>query len=380
MSEHKGLLNPNFWRILVVNFLVSTSVYMLMPMWPRLLEANYGEDVNRSGWTMLMFGLGLLLPGAVCSYLLDRFKRKTVCIWSIIALAAVCYACEQPYSLIVMALLRLVQGAAFIVFHIALGSTILIDITDTNRRDVTTYLYYWACRFSLALGPVVCILMWQMGWQHYFHLLPIGFAIVSFALVLAMKVPFRTPLGRKMFSKDRFLLSHSIRLILTMLPVSMAAGLLMALNTHLLFYAHMFLGLAMALVLHFIIYVRADVRAEIVTGLMALVASYLLLIFNDDEQMVLFSSSLLGYGLGAVSGRLQSFFTIISQHTERGSAQTTYKICFDLGISVGFFVGAMLLAQLPLQICYITGLVMVLLAIVFYLSCSHRWFVNHVQR
>jgi len=288
--------------------------------------------------------------------------------------------CGKQYSIGIMCLLRLLQGAAFIVFQISLGSTILIDITDTSRRDVTTYLYYWSCRFSLALGPLICLLFSNYHELRLFFYLPIAFAVISFLLLISMKVPFRTPLDKKLFSRDRFLLAHSARLILVLFPVSAAVGIMMALNTNMFFYINFFGGLVAALVLHFVVFRQADTRAEIASGLILLLASFLLIIFGDNDDMILVSSALAGYGMGAVCGRLQSFFTAISDHTERGSAQTTYKLTFEFGLCLGLFTGTLLCHFAYPFWSYRVGLGLIVVSLLFYLTITHKWFLAHVQR
>lgn len=376
---HSSLRSLNFWRVIIVDLLVSVFVYMLMPLWPGMLHDADGVALQQSGTVMLCFCLGLFLPGAVSSYLLDRYRRKDVCFWSIIVLFCVSMVSTLHLSLGLIALCRLLQGAAFALFHTALGSTILIDITISERRDVASYIYFWVCRFALAIGPALGVLLLRPVLLPYRLYVPIGCALLAIYFIVRLQLPFRTPLRSNVFSLDRFLLRHSLPLCLLLVPVPMTLGAMMAVNLQPLFFVYLLGGFFLSLVLHFMVYYHADVRAEIVTGLLTLMASFLLLLTQDVEQMVTVSAVLAGYGVGCVSGRLQSFFTVVSKHTERGSAQVTYKLTFEGSLCVGFFLPC-LLPDLSLPMVFGIALGLNALALAFYLLYVHPWFMRNNRR
>ena len=98
-----------------------------------------------------LFGIGMFLPGALNSYLIDRFRRKKVCTRSILlfALLGILYPyAEHEWMLCV---LRILQGALFGIALMVTGSTLVIDVTPSSRRSKAN----WVFAFSGALGMLV---------------------------------------------------------------------------------------------------------------------------------------------------------------------------------------------------------------------------------
>lgn len=376
---HSSLRSLNFWRVILINFLVSTFIYMLMPLWPSLLDSTGQAAYQESGLTMMVFCLGLFVPGCVSSYLLDRYRRKMVCFWSIIVLAVVSLLATLSLPIWVVGLCRFVQGVAFALFHIALGSTILIDITISERRDVAAYIYFWICRFSLGVGPALGIIALQPYYWEYLKYLPLVCAVLAIYFIIRLDVPFRSPLRSNVFSMDRFWLRHTTPLVMLLFPVVFCVGMEMAINLNPLFFVYLLIGLVLSILFHFMVFYRADMRAEIVTGLVALVAAFLLLLTQDDVDVSHVAAGLSGYGLGNVTGRLLSFFTVASKHTERGSAQGTYKLTFESALCLGFFLPCVLPVENVTWI-YLIALCLSALCLPYYLLFVHSWFTKHIKR
>ena len=70
------------------NLLLSMSVTMLIPVLPVWLRGATGMDATHIGMVMAAFALGLFLPGAFCSYLVQQYRRNMVFMMSVLVLAA----------------------------------------------------------------------------------------------------------------------------------------------------------------------------------------------------------------------------------------------------------------------------------------------------
>lgn len=376
---HSSLRSLNFWRVIVINLMVSSFVYMLMPLWPLMLEKTEGVPMATSGWMMLLFCIGMVVPGPFSAYLVDKYRRKDVCLWSISILVAVSILSTLVLPVWMVGALRFVQGVFFSLFHISLGSTILIDITVSERRNLASFIYFWTSRFALALGPAFGILALQPELWAYLKYFPAVCAIVSVYLVWRIDLPFRSPLEPKVLSFDRFWLHRGWPLVLLLFPVTFVLGVEMTANLHPMFFVCLLIGLILSFVLHFVVYYRADVRAEIFTGYLAVIVAFILLLLQDDEQMVRVGAGLTGYGVGCVSGRIQSFLTVVSKHTERGSAQGSYKLTFETGLCFGFFITCLVDVHAHPWM-YVLCIVVLSAALLGYLGLVHKWFERHSLR
>ena len=274
---------------MLINFLVSSLIYMSLPLWPAVVEQELSLTSSQVGLSLLLFCLGLTVPGCVCSYLLDAYRRKSVCFWLVVALAASCILVPMGLPFHGVLLIRFLQGVAFCMFHIALGNTIMVDITISERRDFASYIYFWVCRFALAVGPLLgvflfsSLLFFSSDVAGYVHWLPFLGVVLALYFLIRLKVPFRTPIRNDVFSLDRFWLPRCLPLVGVLFAVAFCVGVQVALNAERLYFLYLLVGFILSLVLHFAVFYRADIRAEVVTGFLCLIASFLLLIFEGSE-------------------------------------------------------------------------------------------------
>ena len=116
------------------NFLLYASLYMMLPALPLWMVRHWYCSYAEAGAAVAVFGLAMFLPGAFNSYLIDTFKRKSVCLVAMLLFVA--SSLLYPYVATVgfIALVRAVQGGLFSVITMTTGSTLVIDVTASRRR------------------------------------------------------------------------------------------------------------------------------------------------------------------------------------------------------------------------------------------------------
>ena len=85
---HMNLWHRGFWMLVLSNMLLSMSVYMLIPILPMWIMGDLHQSPLATGVAMGIYGVGVFLLGGFCSYLIQRFRRNRVCIWSVAAMMA----------------------------------------------------------------------------------------------------------------------------------------------------------------------------------------------------------------------------------------------------------------------------------------------------
>ena len=133
-SVHIRLWQYEFWLLAISEFLLSMSVYMLLPTMPLWLAGDQNLSAVETGLVMGAFGAGLFLLGAFVSFLIQRYRRNIVCVMAIAAVAALqglfYYLDSLRYQFVdfpVLLLLRFAMGAAFGLSKMVLCSTLIID-------------------------------------------------------------------------------------------------------------------------------------------------------------------------------------------------------------------------------------------------------------
>ena len=83
--------------------------------------------------------------------------------------------------------------------------------------------------------------------------------------------------------------------------------------------------------------------------------------------------------MGIIGSRFLLFFIKLSRHCQRGTAQSSYFLATELGLSLGLllhFLFRLHSETLLLLIC----LALVVLAFLSYHFYLHRWFIHHKNR
>ena len=376
---HIRLWHRNFWLMVVANFLLSVSVTMLIPTLPQRMLYVDGLSAVETGWVMGVFALGMFLPGAFCSFLVQRFRRNQVCVWAVLVLGATLFV---PYYWRVMPfwalmLLRLVQGASFGLAQMVLSSTLIIDTCDSAQRTEANHSATWFGRLALSIGPMVGLLVFQLMGYGIMALTGLGCLAAVVVLILMVHFPFRVPEDHlHLLSLDRFFLTSGWVLFGNLLLVSVGLGLLFSLVLDAQFYALMMIGFLLALMAQTFVFRDADLKSEVVSGLLLMGASVLVMRFAPESPL---GSPMLGLGIGLVGSRFLLFFIKLSRHCQRGTSQSTFLLGWESGVAVGIGLGYLLFDSRRNELLW-CSFSLLMLALFVYVTFVHGWFIRHRNR
>ena len=220
---------------------------MFLPVAPVCMGRIPGEDVGGMCASVLLFWVGVCLPAPFCNYWLDAYRRKNVALWALagIVCATVAFLFDGPQWGKWLA--RMMQGASYSVFQIALGSTLLLDLSDTKKRTEAAHVYYWFTRLALVFGPLSGIVVPMHYGVRLFAGVSVAFLLCAGLLVLTMRVPFRAPLEPSWCTFDRFWLPRGFRLFIPLTGVAFSAGLMLGQYRDAGFYLFLAVGFWLAL-------------------------------------------------------------------------------------------------------------------------------------
>lgn len=383
---HIRLWHHDFWRMAIANLLLTMSVYMLIPTMPLWLVSSQHLSLTDTGWVMGAFGIGLFLLGAFTSYLVQRFRRNMVCVWAVL-LMMVCLggfyyldgSQDDAGNLTLLLVLRVLLGAAFGLAQMVLASTLIIDTSESFQRTEANHAASWFARFSLSLGPMAALIIAQRLDFSVVLLAAGGCALLAIILILLVHFPFRAPDDHvRGVSLDRFFLPHGFLLFVNLLLVTLAAGLVLSLPLTLQFYAMMMVGFLMAILAQRFVFREADLKSEVVSGLVLGIAALLMSLTRSQAVVGYVSPLFMGFALGIIGSRFLLFFIKLSRHCQRGTSQSTYMLGWESGLAFGIGLGYAVFQMAREQVLY-TALGLAVAALLFY-QYTHRWFLNHKNR
>ena len=386
-SVHIRLWQYEFWLLAISEFLLSMSVYMLLPTMPLWLAADQNLSDMETGLVMGAFGIGLFLLGAFVSFLVQRYRRNIVCIVAIAALAALLallyYLDSLRYQFVefpVLVLLRFAMGAAFGLSQMVLCSTLIIDTCESFQRTEANFATGWFGRIALAMGPLAGLLLLRYTDHSMVFLVATGCAVASLVLVLMVKFPFRTPDDDVPIAcLDRFFLPHGTVLFLNLMLMTVAFGLLLSFQLPLLFYAMLMCGFLASLLCWRFVFRDADLKSEVVTGLILMGVALIMQLTLSTQPIVGYAAPLfIGLGMGLIGSRFLLFFIKLSRHCQRGTSQSTFMLGWESGIAVGLGLGLGCFSGEPQQLL-LTSLILIIVALVSY-QFTHNWFIKNKNR
>jgi hypothetical protein len=204
-----------------------------------------------------------------------------------------------------------------------------------------------------------------------------GLAVASLLLVKMISFPFRSPEeGIHVMSLDRFFLTHGYILYVNLLLVTVVVGLLLAQPREALFYALMMGGFLLALLSQRFVFRDAELKSEVMTGLILLLAALLILLVYPMSPV---APVLVGLSVGIIGSRFLLFFIKLSRHCQRGTSQSTYFLGWETGLSLGVGMGYLFFNDQPESLLY-TALSLTVAALLMYHLFTHSWFVRNKNR
>ena len=384
---HVRLWHRDFWLMSLANMLLAMSVYILVPSLPIWLMETENFSQVEVGLSMGAFAVGLYVLGIFCSWFVQRFRRNRVCIYSILAMiGSICilYYVQGLRSEFVEFWVILVQrvllGATFGLAQMVLSSTLIIDTSESDKRTEANHSAAWFSRFAMSLGPVVGLVMFYYQNFDTVLLTSLFCAACSIVLILTVNFPFRTPSETiHLFSLDRFFLPDGMPLFLNLALVGVAVGMLMSLGLSDRFYGVIMLGFLLALLAQRFVFRDAELKSEVVTGLILLFAALLLIYTRPLPVVWYIAPVLIGLAVGIICSRFLLFFIKLSRHCKRGTSQSTYFLGWETGIALGIGVGYMFFMNDDKGLL-ITSMVLTVVALLVYHYYTHQWFLQHKNR
>ena len=248
------------------------------------MVSRLGISTVQVGSMFLVFAVGMFLVGPFHAYLGDAYKRKHVLVYSTFVMLAATMGYLFADTFTKLLLLAAVQGGAFGLAATA-GITVAIDITNSPRRSAGNMTYALAARLGMLVGVGVGIWMFHLkGFSMVVYLSALC-GIFSILFALRVYVAFRAPIGVGRCNIDRFLLSRA------WLP---------ALNV----------------------------------VLIAFVPGVVIPIIKDGD----YSATFFLVVLVILTVPLTKIFVKLSQHCQRGTANTTCHLAMETGILIGIAV------------------------------------------
>ena len=112
---------------------------------------------------------------------------------------------------------------------------------------------------------------------------------------------------------------------------------------------------------------------QIVVGLVTVIGSMAML-FSPETSWNAPAAVLMGLGLGLVTPEFLMMFVKLSQHCQRGTANTTHLLAWELGVGLGIASACHLHLTANEQAVYRVGLLSAIVSLSFFVLLTYPYF------
>ena len=391
---HKEKLwNSNYLKVWCANFMIFFSFMLLTPLLPLYLSETFGADKQMIGIVLSGYTLTALIIRPFSGYLVDSFPRRVVLLVSYAIFCALFLGYIAAGSLVLFAIVRTLHGAPFGASTVS-NSTVAIDVLHPTRRAEGIGYYGLSNNIATAIGPTVALMIYG-ACQSYDILFWMAFIVSAIGLginwTLDLKKRETVKVSRKI-SLDRFILLKGWSQGICMICYAFSYGVL---ATYIAIYGKNELGitggtgmffmlLSIGLILSRLVGNRTLREGKIVEnasiGVAISVIGYLVFAALHNHWGYYGAALIIGLGNGHMFPAFQTMFLNLASNEQRGTANSTLLVSWDIGVGLGILAGGSVAEHLGYYAAFWTAFAVNLLGVILFLSYSRQHFINNRVR
>ena len=393
IAPKEKLWNSNYLKVWCANFMIFFSFMLLTPLLPLYLSETFGADKQMIGIVLSGYTLTALIIRPFSGYLVDSFPRKVVLLVSYGLFCAFFLGYIAAGSLILFAIVRTLHGAPFGASTVS-NSTVAIDVLHPQRRAEGIGYYGLSNNIATAIGPTVALMLYG-AWQSYDVLFWMAFLVSAAGLIinytLELKKRERVQVKRPV-SLDRFILLKGWSQGLCMICYSFSYGVL---STYIAIYGKDELGitggtglffmlLSIGLILSRLVGSRTLRAGKIVEnasiGIAISLFGYLLFASLHNYIGYYGAALIIGLGNGHMFPAFQTMFLNLASNDQRGTANSTLLVSWDIGVGLGILSGGSVAEHLGYHAAFWTAFAVNLAGVIFFYLHSRQNFQKNKLR
>ena len=385
------LWNRNYIKVMIANFSLFFAFYVLTPLLPLYLSEHFGATKDVIGLVLSGYTITALLCRPFSGYIVDSFSRKTVLMVCFGTFAIFFAGYLAASTLLLFTIVRTLHGGPFGALTVS-NSTVAIDVLPSSRRTEGIGYYGLSNNLAMAIAPTVGIFIYKFTASFEFL-----FWLALIVACLGWLVDATVELSRKeergtrkentpaadttlpgnliprssflfpRLSWDRFFLVRGWLLGLNMVAFGFSFGVL---SNYLAIYGKEVMGITGGTGTYFMLCSVGLILSRLQGGkalregrltfnagsgmvislvgytlfiLMPTVSSFLLPHSSFLDQIGYYGSALLiGLGNGHMWPAFQNMTINVARNNQRGTANSTILISWDIGMGLGILVGGVI--------------------------------------
>ena len=347
---------------MAANFTLFFAFYVLTPLLPLYLSEHFGATKDVIGLVLSGYTITALLFRPFSGYVVDSFPRKMVLMVSFSVFAIFFAGYLAASTLLLFTIVRTLHGGPFGALTVA-NSTVAIDVLPSSRRTEGIGYYGLSNNLAMAIAPTIGIFIYQLT-NSFEFLFWLALIVATTGWLIDSTVKLKPRNSRdssqdrsSRLSLDRFFLTRGWLLGLNMVAFGFSFGVL---SNYLAIYGKEVMGITGGTGTYFMLCSVGLILSRLqgskalrdgrvthnaATGMVISLVGYTLFILMPTlAQSLMFigyygSALLIGLGNGHMWPAFQNMTINVATNKQRGTANSTILISWDIGMGLGILVG-----------------------------------------
>ena len=354
-NRKERLWNREYLKVMMCNFLLFFAFYLLAPLLPVYLDAQFDADKDMIGLVLSGYTVATLLVRPFSGFIVDTFDRKTV----LTICFFVFFICFTGYigasTLLMFAIVRTFHGIPYGASTVA-NSTVAIDVLPSSRRNEGIGYYGLSNNLAMAIAPSAGIYIYSLtGNFELLFWISSGLSFLGFMMTTRVRLPKRERVaGRPHLSWDHFFLSRAWLMAVNIGFFGLNWGIM---SNYVAIYGQEELGITDGTGIFFAILSGGLVLSRLSgskalregrltsncrDGVLLSLAGFTLFAMSLGEWTYYLSALFIGLGNGRMYPAFLNMFIGVARHDQRGTANSSILISWDLGMGLGILLGGFL--------------------------------------
>ena len=346
---------------MAANFSLFFAFYVLTPLLPLYLSEHFGATKDMIGLVLSGYTITALVIRPFSGYMVDSFPRKIVLMVSFGAFAIFFAGYLAASTLLLFTIVRTLHGGPFGTLTTA-NATVAIDVLPSSRRTEGIGYYGLSNNLAMALAPTIGIYVYQL--THSFEFLfwiALIVACAGWLVDATVTLPSKEIVRNKSkLSLDRFFLVRGWLLGLNMVAFGFSFGVL---SNYLAIYGKEVMGITGGTGTYFLLCSVGLIASRLQgskalrqgrvtynagSGMVISLIGYTIFIaFSTLGDSLMYigyygSALLIGLGNGHMWPAFQNMTINVAHNNQRGTANSTILISWDIGMGLGILLGGVI--------------------------------------
>ena len=396
------LWNANFCKVMAANFMLFFAFYVLTPLLPIYLSEHFGATKDVIGLVLSGYTITALLFRPFSGYFVDSFPRRTVLMICFATFAIFFAGYLAASTLLLFTIVRTLHGGPFGALTVA-NSTVAIDVLPSAHRTEGIGYYGLSNNLAMAVAPTVGIFIYKL--TDSFELLfwiALAVAMAGWAVDATVKLSQKDIIPDKSkLSLDRFFLLRGWLLGLNMAAFGFCFGVL---SNYLAIYGKEAMGItggtgtyfmlcSIGLMLSRLQGAKALRQGRLTfnagSGMCISLVGYTIFIalpslgqwLGSESSLLTLtgyygSAILIGLGNGHMWPAFQNMTINVARNNQRGTANSTILISWDVGMGLGILLGGVVSEHLGYSAAFWTVALVNAIGVATFFMYTKRFFIK----